>query len=85
MKKVRELVERLGLTFQLDLAMVETLEDQEKRLYALEENRKVKDQSIKSLEHRYSELLSVVKSVLRENTDLKRQIEQLKNAVNSQG
>lgn len=66
MNKLRELVGKLGLAFQLDLAMVESIEDLQKRLYALEENRKLKDQAIKSLEHRYSELLAVVGSMKKE-------------------
>lgn len=66
MNKLRELVSKLGLAFQLDLAMVESIEDLQKRVYALEENRKLKDQTIKSLEHRYSELLAVVASIKRE-------------------
>lgn len=66
MNKLRELVSKLGLAFQLDLAMVESIEDLQKRVYALEENRKLKDQTIKSLEHRYSELLAVVGSMKKE-------------------
>lgn len=66
MNKLRELIGKLGLSFQLDLAMVESIEDLQKRTYALEENRKMKDQAIKSLEHRYSELLAVVGSMKKE-------------------
>ena len=66
MSKLRELIGKLGLAFQLDLAMVESIEDLQKRVYALEENRKMKDQAIKSLEHRYSELLAVVGSMKKE-------------------
>lgn len=66
MDKLRELIGKLGLAFQLDLAMVESIEDHSKRIYALEENRKMKDQAIKSLEHRYSELLAVVGSLKKE-------------------
>lgn len=66
MDKLRELIGKLGLAFQLDLAMVESIEDHSKRLYALEENRKMKDQAIKSLEHRYSELLAVVGSLKKD-------------------
>ena len=66
MSKLRELIGKLGLAFQLDLAMVESIEDLQKRVYALEENRKMKDQTIKSLEHRYSELLAVVGSMKKE-------------------
>lgn len=66
MNKLRELVSKLGLAFQLDLAMVESIEDLQKRIYALEENRKMKDQALKSLEHRYSELLAIVGSLKKE-------------------
>lgn len=66
MEKLRELIGKLGLAFQLDLAMVESIEDLQKRVYALEENRKMKDQAIKSLEHRYSELLAVVGSLKKD-------------------
>lgn len=66
MQKLRELIGKLGCAFQLDLAMVESIEDLQRRVYALEENRKMKDQTIKSLEHRYSELLAVVGSLKKE-------------------
>lgn len=71
MSKLRELIGKLGLAFQLDLAMVESIEDLQKRVYALEENRKMKDQAIKSLEHRYSELLAVVGSMKKEMSALR--------------
>lgn len=64
MAKMRELIEKLGLSFQLDLAMVETIEELEKRIYALEENRKLKDQTIKSLEHRYAEMQMLYKTAV---------------------
>lgn len=66
MSKLRELLGKLGLAFQLDLAMVEKIEELEQRVYALEENRKMKDQTIKSLEHRYSELQYIVGSLKKE-------------------
>lgn len=61
---LRELVAALSLTVQIQAEIADILDDYEKRLYSLDEDRKrlvavtrAQDQQIKSLEKRYSELL----------------------------
>lgn len=63
MDNLRELLSQLKLFLRFDMAVVDKLEDFEKRVYALEENRKAKDQAILSLERRYSELLLILKDL----------------------
>ena len=46
MKNIKDLLSRLGLMCRLEAAIVEELERINQRLYALEENRKLKDASI---------------------------------------
>lgn len=49
MKNLRELVQEFALRMRLECAIVEELDDHSSRLYALEENRKLKDAAIKEL------------------------------------
>lgn len=63
MDNLRELLSQLKLFLRFDMAVVDKLEEFEKRVYALEENRKAKDQAILSLERRYSELLLILKDL----------------------
>ena len=56
MKNVRELLARLGLLCRLESAIVEELESINARLYALEENRKLKDVSILDLKREVGEI-----------------------------
>lgn len=67
MNKLREILAEMGLAFRLDMAVVEKLEELEGRIKALEENRKMKDQAILSLEKRWSECLLVIKSMKNEH------------------
>lgn len=63
MDKIKAILNDLGFKFKFEVAVADKLEELEQRIYALEENRKLKDQAIASLEKRYSELLYVVKSM----------------------
>lgn len=56
MKNVRDLMSRLGLLCRLESAIVDELERHEARLYALEENRKLKDSALLSLQKEVQEL-----------------------------
>lgn len=49
MKNIRDLLARLGLLCRLESAIVDALESHDRRLYALEENRKLKDASLLEL------------------------------------
>ena len=49
MKNLRDLLARLGLLCRLEFAIVDELERHSSRLYALEENRKLKDAEILNL------------------------------------
>lgn len=65
MEQIKKVIDDMGIRFRLDLAYCNKFEEQDKRLYALEENRKLKDASIKQLESRYSEMLMVLKDINR--------------------
>lgn len=56
MKNIKDLLSRLGLLCRLEAAIVAELEDINKRLYALEENRKLKDAAILTLREEVSNL-----------------------------
>lgn len=56
MKNIHDLLARLGLLCRLETAIVDKLDDHDTRLYALEENRKLKDQSILDLKRDVGEL-----------------------------
>lgn len=81
MDKLRAILNDLGFKFKFEIAVADKLEDHEGRVYALEENRKLKDQAITSLEKRYSELLMTFKSVMSENRKLRDQVDQLFDRV----
>lgn len=65
MEALKELLGQIKIFARFDVAVCDKLEDLEKRIYALEENRKLKDQAILSLEKRYSEMLLIVKDIKR--------------------
>lgn len=65
MEALKELLGQIKIFARFDVAVCDKLEDLEKRIYALEENRKLKDQAILSLEKRYSEMLLIVKDLKR--------------------
>lgn len=60
MKNVRELLARLGLLCRLESAIVDELERHDSRLYALEENRKLKDAEILRLNRELQDLRMTV-------------------------
>lgn len=61
MEKLRTILRDLGLKFKFEVAVVDKLDDVEARIYALEENRKVKDKALASLDKELKELRMVVK------------------------
>lgn len=65
MKNVRDLMSRLGLLCRLESAIVDELERHEARLYALEENRKLKDSEILSLKKEVQDLRLAVRGKVR--------------------
>lgn len=60
MKNLRDLISRLGLLCRLESAIVEELERHESRLYALEENRKLKEAELLRLGREVQDLRLVV-------------------------
>lgn len=65
MKNLRDLLSRLGLLCRLECAIVDELERQEVRLYALEENRKLKDAEILALKKEVQDLRLAVREKVR--------------------
>ena len=65
MKNLRDLISRLGLLCRLESAIVEELERHESRLYALEENRKLKDAELLRLGREVQDLRMVVKGKVK--------------------
>lgn len=63
MDNIKNLLEEIGLRMRLQVAFCDKFDEQDKRLYALEENRKLKDRAITSLETRYSEMLMILKDI----------------------
>lgn len=66
MEQIREIIGDIKTRMRLDIAICDKLEELQKRLYALEENRKMKDAAIQSLERRYAELMYVLKSLQKD-------------------
>lgn len=69
---LRELVAALSLTVQIHAEIADILENYEQQIYSLDEDRKrlvavtrAQDQTIKSLEKRYSELLYKFSEVIQ--------------------
>lgn len=63
MKRLRELLEQLTLHFQVEIAIADLLDDQEKRIKSLEDDRLKYKVKFESLESRYSELLLVNREI----------------------
>lgn len=61
MEKIKSILRDLGLKFKFEVAVADKMEEMDGRLYALEENRKVKDKAIASLDKEIKELRIVVK------------------------
>lgn len=62
MEKLKEILGQLGLKFRFEVALVDKLDEVERRLYALEENQKKDSAAIRANNMKYSELLMIVKS-----------------------
>lgn len=67
MEHIRELLGQLKLFMRLDIAFCDKFEEQDKRLYALEEDNKRLLATVRSMETRYSELLYMFRSFQKEN------------------
>lgn len=65
MKNIRDLMSRLGLLCRLESAIVDELERHDTRLYALEENRKLKDAEILALKKEVQDLRLAVRGMVR--------------------
>lgn len=63
MKRLRELLEQLTLHFQVEIAIADLLDEQEKKIKALEDDRLKYKIKFESLEKRYSEILMLFKEV----------------------
>lgn len=63
MRRLRELLEQLTLHFQVEIAIADLLEEQEKKIRYLEDIKLKNDTKIASLEKRYSEILMLFKEV----------------------
>ena len=66
MANLRELIAQLKLFCQLDVAFCDKIEEQDKQIYALQEDNKRLKASVHSLERRYSELLYAFGSYKKE-------------------
>lgn len=62
---IRELFNQIKVFMRFDMAVCDVLDDQQSRIYALEEDNKLYKQKVVSLEKRYSELLYAFKSYER--------------------
>lgn len=61
LKNIRDLLARLGLLCRLESAIVDELERHGTRLYALEENRKLKDADILDMKKELQDLRAEVR------------------------
>lgn len=66
MEQLKEILGTLGLKFRFEGAVVDKFEDHQKRLYALEENRKLKDAHITGLQKQVGELRLMLADIQRE-------------------
>lgn len=63
MQRLRELLEQLTLHFQVEIAIADLIDAQEKRIKSLEDDRLKYKVKFESLEKRYSEILMVLKDI----------------------
>lgn len=66
MDKLKEIFGLLGLKYRFEGAVVDKFEEQDKRLYVLEENRKLKDPTIVGLQQQIAELRLMLATMQRE-------------------
>lgn len=69
MVNIRDMLARLGLMVRLETAIVDKLEDHGKRLYALEENRKLKDAAILDLKKEVGQLKAELRGKVTINVE----------------
>lgn len=65
MKNIRDLLSRFGLLCRLETAIVDELDRLNSRVYALEENRKLKDASILELQKEIGVLRAELRGKVR--------------------
>lgn len=61
MKTIKDMLSRLAMMCRLEVAIVSEMEKQDARIKALEENRKVKDQTILELTKQVQELRLILR------------------------
>lgn len=66
MDKLKEIFGLLGLKYRFEGAVVDEFEDLNKRVYALEENRKLKDATILGLQKQVGELRLMLADIQKE-------------------
>lgn len=66
MKTIKDMLSRLAMMCRLEVAIVSELEKQDSRIKALEENRKIKDQTILEQQKRIQQL----ELILRQNNPM---------------
>lgn len=69
MKNIRDLLARLGLLCRLETAIVDELDRHASRLYALEQNRKLKDADLLALRKELMDLRLEVRGKVTINVD----------------
>lgn len=62
MDYIKQLIGNIMTFCKLEKAMVDLLEDHQNRIYALEENRRLKDSAILALQNEVKELKTVLRS-----------------------
>lgn len=62
MERLKEILGQLGIKFRFEAAVVDKLEEMERRMYAVEETSKRNTESIRATKTQYSELLMIVKA-----------------------
>lgn len=62
MDYIKQLIGNIMTFCKLEKAMVDLLEDHQNRIYALEENRRLKDSAILALQNEVKELKAVLRS-----------------------
>lgn len=63
MQRLRELLEQLTLHFQVEIAIADLIDAQDKRIKSLEDDKLKYKVKFESLEKRYSEILMVLKDI----------------------
>lgn len=67
MEQIKEFLGQMKLFLRFDMAVADKLEDNDSRLYKLEEDNKRNVAALRSLEKKYSELLYAFSSFKKDN------------------